>query len=102
MKKLMKGNYALAEGALRAGCRMFAGYPITPQTEILEYMSSHMPEAGGDFVQTESELAGINMVIGAAATAATSCPFTRPLRCRRTRTSCSGPLTWRRNTARRW
>ena len=67
MKKLMKGNYALAEGALRAGCRMFAGYPITPQTEILEYMSSHMPEAGGDFVQTESELAGINMVIGAAA-----------------------------------
>ena len=67
MKKLMKGNYALAEGAIRAGCRMFAGYPITPQTEILEYMSSHMREAGGEFVQTESELAGINMVIGAAA-----------------------------------
>lgn len=67
MKKLMKGNYALAEGAIRAGCRMFAGYPITPQTEILEYMSTHMPAAGGEFVQTESELAGINMVIGAAA-----------------------------------
>lgn len=67
MKKLMKGNYALAEGAIRAGCRLFAGYPITPQTEILEYLSSHMREAGGEFVQTESELAGINMVIGAAA-----------------------------------
>lgn len=67
MKQLMKGNYALAEGAIRAGCRLFAGYPITPQTEILEYLSSHMRDAGGEFVQTESELAGINMVIGAAA-----------------------------------
>lgn len=67
MKKLMKGNYALAEGAIRAGCRLFAGYPITPQTEILEYLSSHMREAGGEFIQTESELAGINMIIGAAA-----------------------------------
>lgn len=67
MKKLMKGNYALAEGAIRAGCRMFAGYPITPQTEILEYLSSHMREAGGEFIQTESELSGINMIIGAAA-----------------------------------
>ena len=52
----MKGNFALAEGALRAGCRMFAGYPITPQTEILEYLSVHMEEYGGQFVQTESEL----------------------------------------------
>ena len=67
MKILMKGNFALAEGALRAGCRMFAGYPITPQTEILEYLSTHMEEVDGQFVQTESELAGINMVIGAAA-----------------------------------
>lgn len=67
MKQLMKGNFAMAEGAIRAGCRMFAGYPITPQTEILEYLSSHMAEAGGQFVQTESELAGINMIIGAAA-----------------------------------
>ena len=67
MKKLMKGNYALAEGAIRAGCRMFAGYPITPQTEILEYLSSHMREVGGEFIQTESELSGINMIIGAAA-----------------------------------
>ena len=67
MKKLMKGNYALAEGAIRAGCRMFAGYPITPQTEILEYLSSHMREVGGEFIQTESKLSGINMIIGAAA-----------------------------------
>ena len=67
MKKLMKGNYALAEGAIRAGCRMFAGYPITPQTEILEYLSSHMREVVGEFIQTESELSGINMIIGAAA-----------------------------------
>lgn len=67
MKKLMKGNYALAEGAILAGCRMFAGYPITPQTEILEYLSTRMLEVGGNFIQTESELAGINMVIGAAA-----------------------------------
>ena len=67
MKKLMKGNYALAEGAIRAGCRMFAGYPITPQTEILEYLSSHMREVGGEFIRTESELSGLNMIIGAAA-----------------------------------
>lgn len=67
MKKLMKGNVALAEAAIRAGCRMFAGYPITPQSEILEYLSSRMAEVGGQFVQTESELAGISMVMGAAA-----------------------------------
>ena len=67
MKELMKGNAALAEAAIRAGCRMFAGYPITPQSEILEYLSSHMPAAGGQFVQTESELAGISMIMGAAA-----------------------------------
>ncbi|MGI6029094.1 MAG: 3-methyl-2-oxobutanoate dehydrogenase subunit VorB [Candidatus Heteroscillospira sp.] len=68
MKQLMKGNNALAEAAVRAGCRLFAGYPITPQSEILEYMSWRLPEVGGQFVQTESELAGINMVIGGAAT----------------------------------
>lgn len=67
MKQLMKGNNALAEAAVRAGCRLFAGYPITPQSEILEYLSWRLPEAGGQFVQTESELAGINMVIGGAA-----------------------------------
>lgn len=67
MRKLMKGNDALAEAAVRAGCRFFGGYPITPQSEILEYLAWRMPQVGGHFVQTESELAGINMVYGAAA-----------------------------------
>ncbi|ATW28146.1 3-methyl-2-oxobutanoate dehydrogenase subunit VorB [Candidatus Formimonas warabiya] len=67
-KELWKGNEALAEAAVRAGCRIFAGYPITPQSEILEYLSWRMPEVGGTFVQTESEIAGISMVYGAAAT----------------------------------
>lgn len=65
-KQLMKGNEAFAEACIRAGCRFFSGYPITPQTEILEYMSWRMPEAGGQFIQTESEIAGINMLYGAA------------------------------------
>jgi len=64
---LMKGNEAIAEGAIRAGCDAYFGYPITPQTELLEYMSAHMPAAGRVFVQAESELAAINMVYGAAA-----------------------------------
>ncbi len=66
-KELMKGNEAFAEACIRAGCRFFSGYPITPQTEILEYMSWRMAEVGGQFVQTESEVAGINMLFGAAA-----------------------------------
>ncbi len=65
--KLMKGNHALAEAAIRAGMKFFGGYPITPQSEILEYLSAHLPAAGGVFVQAESELAGVNMVYGAAA-----------------------------------
>ena len=65
--KLMKGNHALAEAAIRAGMTFFGGYPITPQSEILEYLSGHLPKAGGTFLQAESELAGINMVYGAAA-----------------------------------
>lgn len=64
-KQLMKGNEALAEAAIRAGCRFFGGYPITPQSEILEYLAWRMPEVGGHFVQSESELAGVNMVYGA-------------------------------------
>ena len=64
---LMKGNEALAEGAVRAGCRFYAGYPITPQSEVVEYMSWRMAEAGGQFVQSESEIAGICMIYGAAA-----------------------------------
>lgn len=64
-KVLMKGNEALCEGAIRAGCRAYFGYPITPQNEIPEYMSRRMPEAGGVFLQTESEIATINMLQGA-------------------------------------
>ena len=63
---LMKGNEALAEGAIRAGCRHYFGYPITPQTEIAAYMSRRMPKVGGTFLQAESEIAAINMVLGAA------------------------------------
>lgn len=69
-KVLMKGNQALAEACLRAGCRFFSGYPITPQTEILEYLCWRMDEVGGVCVQTESELAGVNMFFGAAAAGA--------------------------------
>lgn len=64
----MKGCEAIAEAAVRAGCRFFAGYPITPQNEIPEYFSRRLPEVGGIFVQGESEVASINMVYGAAAT----------------------------------
>ncbi|MCL6630537.1 MAG: hypothetical protein K6U00_13160, partial [Armatimonadetes bacterium] len=63
---LMKGNEALVRGAIAAGCRAFFGYPITPQNEVPEYMSKYMPEAGGVFLQAESEIAAINMVYGAA------------------------------------
>lgn len=65
-KELWKGNEAIAEAAIRAGCDCFFGYPITPQSEIPEYMSLHMPEHGKVFVQSESEVAAINMVYGAA------------------------------------
>jgi 2-oxoglutarate ferredoxin oxidoreductase subunit alpha len=63
---LMKGNEAVAEAAIRGGCRYFFGYPITPQNEIPEYMSRRMPEVGGAFIQAESEVSAINMVYGAA------------------------------------
>ncbi len=63
----MKGTEAIAEAAVRAGCRFFAGYPITPQNEIPEYFSRRLPEVGGIFVQGESEVASVNMVYGAAA-----------------------------------
>jgi 2-oxoglutarate ferredoxin oxidoreductase subunit alpha len=76
---LMKGNEAMAEAAVRAGCRFFAGYPITPQNEVPEYLSWRLPEVGGTFIQSESEIAAINMVYGAAAAGA------------RAMTSSSGP-----------
>src|SRR5512147_1801710 len=63
----MKGNEALAEAAIQAGCGFYAGYPITPQNEIPEYMARRLPAAGGTFVQAESEVAAINMVFGASA-----------------------------------
>ncbi|MFQ6066361.1 MAG: 3-methyl-2-oxobutanoate dehydrogenase subunit VorB [bacterium] len=78
-KVLLSGNEALAEGALRAGCRCYFGYPITPQSEIPAYMARRMREVGGVFLQAESELAAINMVYGAAAAGA------------RAMTSSSGP-----------
>ncbi|MBP3333192.1 MAG: 3-methyl-2-oxobutanoate dehydrogenase subunit VorB [Clostridia bacterium] len=67
-KVLMKGNEALAEAAIMAGCRHYFGYPITPQTEVAAYMAKRMPKIGGTFLQAESEIAAINMVIGAAST----------------------------------
>ncbi len=77
--KLMRGNEAIAEGAIRAGCRFYTGYPITPQNELFEYMAKQMPLVGGTFLQCESEVAGINMIWGAA------CTGTRAM------TSSSGP-----------
>ena len=65
-KVLMKGNEAIAEAAVAAGCRYFFGYPITPQNQIPEYMAKRLPEVGGVFLQAESEISAINMVYGAA------------------------------------
>jgi 2-oxoglutarate ferredoxin oxidoreductase subunit alpha len=64
----MKGNEAIAEAAIRAGCGAYFGYPITPQNELTAWMAAHMPEAGRIFIQAESELAAVNMVYGAACT----------------------------------
>ena len=69
-KELLKGNEAIAEAALRAGLEAYFGYPITPQTELLEWLSKRMPDLGRTFLQAESELAAINMVYGAACTGA--------------------------------
>ena len=69
-KLLMKGNEVIAEAALRAGCKHYFGYPITPQTEIAHYMAKVMPKVNGTFLQAESEVAAINMVYGAAAAGA--------------------------------
>jgi 2-oxoglutarate ferredoxin oxidoreductase subunit alpha len=65
-KELLKGNVAIAEAAIRAGCQAYFGYPITPQTELLEHMARRMPELNRTFLQAESEVAAINMVYGAA------------------------------------
>lgn len=79
LKVLMKGNEAVAEAAVLGGCKYFFGYPITPQTEIPEYMAKRLPEVGGTFLQAESEVSAINMVYGAAGSGA------------RVMTSSSGP-----------
>lgn len=65
---LVRGNEAIAMGAIDAGCRLFFGYPITPQNEIPEYLSKHLPPLGGEFIQAESEIASINLLLGASAT----------------------------------
>ncbi|MEA1960094.1 MAG: 3-methyl-2-oxobutanoate dehydrogenase subunit VorB [Bacillota bacterium] len=67
---LMKGNEAIGEAAIRANCRHFFGYPITPQTEVLEHLARRLPEEGGSYVQAESEVSAINMVFGASASGA--------------------------------
>ena len=76
---LMKGNEAVAEGAIAGGCRFFFAYPITPQNQIPEYMARHLPEVGGLFLQAESEISAIQMAFGASAAGA------------RVMTSSSGP-----------
>ena len=67
---LVRGNEAIAMGAIEAGCRFYFGYPITPQNEIPEYMARHLPDVGGTFIQAESEIASISMLLGAGATGA--------------------------------
>jgi 2-oxoglutarate ferredoxin oxidoreductase subunit alpha len=67
-KVLLKGTEAMAEAALRAGCLVYFGYPITPQSELIEYMAKRMPELGRTFLQAESEVAAVNMIYGAACT----------------------------------
>ena len=64
---LMKGNEAIGAAAIAAGCQFYAGYPITPQNELTEYLAKNLRQAGGVFVQAESEISAINMVYGAAA-----------------------------------
>ena len=67
-KVLMKGNEAIAEAAIRAGCKNYFAYPITPQSEVAEYLVKRLPEVGGVFLQGESEVAVVYMIYGAAGT----------------------------------
>ena len=67
MAEMMKGNEAIAEAAVRAGIQLYAGYPITPSPEIMEYLAKRMPQLDRQFIQAESELSAINMIMGAAA-----------------------------------
>ena len=95
-KIMMKGTEAVAEAAIRAGCRYFAGYPITPQSELPEYMSRKLPQVGGIFMQGESELASANMLYGASPTG---------VRCMTSSASCGFPVPHGKappKTALRW
>ncbi|NNG45909.1 MAG: 3-methyl-2-oxobutanoate dehydrogenase subunit beta, partial [Deltaproteobacteria bacterium] len=78
-RELMKGNVAICVGSIAAGCRFYYGYPITPQNDIPEYMSAHLPPLGGTFLQAESEVATINYILGTSASG------------KRVMTSSSGP-----------
>jgi 2-oxoglutarate ferredoxin oxidoreductase subunit alpha len=78
-RQLLKGNEAICVGAIAAGCRYYYGYPITPQNDIPEYMSAHLPPIGGTFLQAESEVATINFLLGTSASG------------KRVMTSSSGP-----------
>ena len=116
-KELIEGNAAIAEAAIRAGCEAFFGYPITPQTEVLEHLSKRMPEEGRVFLQAESEVASINMVYGAACAGArvmtsSSSPgislmqeglsYIAAPRCRRSSsTSCAAGRAWATSSPRR-
>ena len=91
-REMWEGNQAIAEAAVRAGLEAYFGYPITPQTEALEYLSKRMPELGRTFVQAESELAAINMVYGSASAGTWS------ISCSATRSSQFGSSTPRRST----
>ena len=75
-KQLLKGNEAFAMAAINAGCRYYFGYPITPQNEVPEYMSRELKNAGGAFIQAESELAAVNMAYGAAAAGGRAVSYT--------------------------
>lgn len=100
-KVLMKGNEAVGKAAMEAGCRFFFGYPITPQSEVPEYLSRELPKIGGTFVQSESEVAAINMVYGAAAMGITIILSWRRRRYRRLRIWSWRGLTLRTITVHR-
>ena len=76
--QLMQGNNACAAGAVAAGCRFFGGYPITPSSEIAEYMARHLPKLGGKFIQMEDEIASIAAIIGASIAGSRSLQSTWP------------------------
>lgn len=91
-KVLVKGNYAIAQAAINAGCQCYFGYPITPQTEIGEYLSGKMQELGRAYVCAESELGAINMVMGAVSTGVKAMTSLLPVQLPLCRKLCHMPL----------